>query len=173
MEIDSFETKNNEENITNIKILKKNKLLKFFDNHDIEKIKNIAKIEQYEHLDSIIVLGESNRDIFAVIEGEVSVWAIIKGKSIEMIKLGPGTIIGDMNFVIPTRRTANVSAIDDVTIIRFPYKKMLPLLTENQDIANKFFSAINLGLGEKTNQIINDYLKKFTAWISEKDKSNY
>jgi len=144
-------------------IVRNNKLLADFTDEEIHIINEVIKIENYSNTEPIIVLGERNRDILTIVSGQVSVWYFINEKHVEVAKLAEGTIIGDMNFIIPTRRTANVSAIDEVKIIRFPYKEMLTLLLEHSSIANKFFAAINVGMCAKTNETIDKYKKKMSA----------
>lgn len=140
--------------------IRDNKLLKDLTKEEFDLLRDVIKIEEFHNNDAIIVIRERNRDILTILKGKVSVWDIINDKKIEMAQLEEGTIIGDMNFIIPTTRTANVSAINDVSIIRFPYKDMIAILAEYPSIANKFFAAINKGLCIKTNQTIDNYKKK-------------
>ncbi len=136
-------------------------LHKYLKKDEIEKIEEITKTEIYNDQESIIVLGNRNRDLMKIIKG-VCVVSIVngEGKEIRVAELSEGEIIGDQNFIIPVRRSANVRAQNKVMIMRYPYPEMINLLRKEPEIAGKVFAAINDSLSEKLVRTIEKYLIK-------------
>lgn len=134
---------------------------KYLKNDEIEKIEKITKREIYNDQESIIALGNRNRDLIKIIKG-VCVVSIVnsEGKEIIVAELPEGEIVGDQNFIIPVRRSANVRARNKVVIMRYPYLEMIDLLRKEPEISTKVFAAINDSLSEKLVRTIEKYLEK-------------
>ena len=67
----------------------------------------------------------------------------------QVSELGSGSLIGEMNFVIPSRRTADVVAVTPTRITVFPYLGLTELLKGHPVLAAKIFQAINEALVTK------------------------
>ena len=81
------------------------------------------------------------------------------GEEKQVAELPEGEIIGDQNFVIPVRRTANVKAVGEVEVSRFPYNDTIELLRKETLIASKIFAAINDSVAEKMMRTMEKYLE--------------
>ena len=143
------------------KIRNTNPLLKYLDKNELKKIDEIKQTEKYHNDELIVTLGNRNRDIMIINKGIVAILIINEnGKEINVATLPEGEIIGELNFVIPVRRSANVKAINNVEICRFPYKKFTELLKTEPLIASKIFAAVNDSLAEKMMRTINKYIER-------------
>ena len=138
-----------------------NPLLKYLDKNEMNKVAPVIKTEKYQDGDLIISLGDRNRDILIINKGLAAI-LILDENVVEkkVTELPEGEIIGDQNFVIPVRRSANVKAVGEVDVSRFPYDEMIELLREETLIASKIFSAINDSLAEKMTRTMKKYLEK-------------
>ena len=142
-------------------------LLKYLDRKEEAKLENIQIIESYKDNDIIITLGDRNRDILIIYKGNTSILILNEaGEELKIAELPAGEIIGEQNFVIPVRRTANVRAVDDVMVCRYPYNRLIDLLRKEPMIAAKIFAAINDVMASRITKTIEMYLNK----RSEKNK---
>jgi len=100
--------------------------------------------------EKLITIGDRNRDVICLEEGSVSVQVEdFDGAVHEVARIHEGNLVGDMNFVIPTRRTANVVALTEIEADVISYDKLCLLLKEHPDLAYKVFAALNMQLREK------------------------
>lgn len=98
----------------------------------------------------IITIGNRNRDIICLEEGSVSVQVEdLDGAVHEVARIHAGSLVGEMNFIIPTRRTANVVALNKVEADLISYDKLSALLKVYPSLAYKIFAALNIQLRNK------------------------
>ncbi|MCD4819284.1 MAG: cyclic nucleotide-binding domain-containing protein [Candidatus Cloacimonetes bacterium] len=141
--------------------LNTNPLFKYLNEDELKKIAEIEQSESYKDNDPIFSLGDRNRDIMIIQKGTVAVLIINEnGEEVNVASLPEREIIGELNFVIPVRRSANVKAIQNVEICRLPYDKFTELLKSELVVASKIFTAINNSLAEKLMRTINRYIEK-------------
>ena len=60
--------------------------------------------------DTLIREGELGDTAFCIVTGEVRVWKSGEGGSVELTRLGPGSIFGEMSMVDEKPRSASVTA---------------------------------------------------------------
>lgn len=137
-----------------------NPLLKYLDQNEMDKIAPIINTEKYKNGELIILLGDRNRDILIINKGSAAILILDEnGEEKQVAELPEGEIIGDQNFVIPVRRTANVKAVGEVEVSRFPYNDTIELLRKETLIASKIFAAINDSVAEKMMRTMEKYLE--------------
>lgn len=125
-------------------------LLQSMTENEIKTIKSIEIIREYDQGELVIQTNQRNRDLICINQGKVSIQVEDTGGSIhEIAQIEAGNMIGDMNFVIPTRRTADVVALTRVEASIFPYQALTELLLQNPTLAAKVFSAMNVQLARK------------------------
>jgi len=130
--------------------LNEHPLLCFLDKAEIAKLNTIAIGKDFMAHDTIIRVNDRSRDLICIDEGSVSVQVEkIDGSIIEMARLHDGSLIGEMNFIIPTRRTANVVSITEIYATIYPYQRMMELFRDETAIAAKVFAALNVSLASK------------------------
>ncbi|HNS84056.1 MAG TPA: cyclic nucleotide-binding domain-containing protein [Candidatus Cloacimonas sp.] len=116
----------------------------------------IVKSQSFMAHETIINLGERNRDIICLEEGSVSIQVEdFEGNVREVTRIHSGNLVGEMNFIIPTRRTANVVALTFGEADIIPFAKLCSLLKEYPLLAEKIFSALSLQLKDKYLGMIN------------------
>lgn len=76
----------------------------------------------------IIKEGDEGHVAFMIVRGYCDVFKIIDGKKVSVAQMGPGDVFGETAVFVSGVRTANVSAIDDVTV------KVLDRQTLEQDV---------------------------------------
>ncbi|PKN78935.1 MAG: hypothetical protein CVU48_06815 [Candidatus Cloacimonetes bacterium HGW-Cloacimonetes-1] len=122
----------------------------YLDAAEILEMKAIAQKITYVAHEPIIQIGQRNRDILCLEEGIVSVQVEASdGAVFEVTRLSEGSLIGEMNFVIPSRRTANVVALNEVLVSVYPYQELVAILQKRPDLAHKIFAALNFQLLKK------------------------
>lgn len=141
----------------NLEHLNDHPLLRYLTEEEISLVRSACIKKIYEPGDILIDLGQRNRDIISLDEGSVSIQIeTLGGMLTEVAQTHQGNVIGEMNFVIPTRRTANVIALTKVRTTIFPYQELTQLLSRQNTIAYKIFAAINLSLAEKYITMLQD-----------------
>ncbi|MCK9309468.1 MAG: cyclic nucleotide-binding domain-containing protein [Candidatus Cloacimonetes bacterium] len=122
----------------------------YLDAAEITLLKSVALSQSYQAEETIIQTGNRSRDIICVEKGCVSIRIEDgDGKMLEVARIDEGNLIGEMNFVIPTRRTANVIALSEVQADIFPFHALCKLLKAEPVLAYKVFAALNLQLRDK------------------------
>jgi len=122
----------------------------FLNADEITLLKAVGKSVTFVAHEKLISIGERTRDIICLEEGSVSVQVEdIEGAVHEVARIHEGNLVGEMNFIVPTRRTANVVALTEVETHVYPYNELCKLLEENPSLAAKVFAALNLQLIDK------------------------
>lgn len=65
----------------------------------------------------LIEQGDMGHDAFLIQSGEISVYTESEGKRVELARMGPGQIVGEMALVAVGLRTATVQALTDCNLI--------------------------------------------------------
>ena len=122
----------------------------FLNPEEKKLLKQVVESQTFVAHEKIITIGERNRDIICLEEGSVSVQVEdFDGNVREVARIHEGSLVGEMNFIIPTRRTANVVALTEVEADVIPFDKLCNLLKEEPLLAGKIFAALNLQLKDK------------------------
>ncbi|RLC48923.1 MAG: hypothetical protein DRH57_01205 [Candidatus Cloacimonadota bacterium] len=121
-----------------------NELLKYLDDNEVTLFDKIKEKLIFQKGEYIIHEGDKGRDIYVIHKGSALVcYSDEQGQEIEITELYEGEAIGEINFVIPIHRTANIKALDTVELFRYPYQKMIDLLKSDMIIAAKIFASLN------------------------------
>jgi len=135
-------------------------LLCFLDADEIPLITSIARSLDYEAGELLISTGDRSRDLICIDAGSVAVMVQTPDGQVKQVsQLGAGSLIGEMNFVIPSRRTANVVAVTPTRITVFPYQALTELLRKHPELATRIFAAINQALATKYLNMINKMVR--------------
>lgn len=131
-------------------LLNKHPLYCFLSPQEIDHLKTVIKKQHYQQGDTIIQTGNRSRDIICIEKGKVSIRILTgEGDTREVAQVQEGNLIGEMNFIIPTRRTANAVALTDVEADILPYDHLCNLLKAEPLLAYKVFAALNRQLKDK------------------------
>ena len=90
-------------------------------NHDaVSAFLEACPTQKYKQGDPIIRIGEPGTDLLMFVLGYADVVIQTNGKNSKVGSDGPGDVIGELNTLLHTGRTAHVIATSDVEVIRIP-----------------------------------------------------
>jgi len=117
-------------------------LLKYLNEEERICIAPASEIMTFQPGEVIVTAGDRNRDLFIIRKGSASV--VLSGDHEKMVfELIERDLIGEINFVLPVRRSATVKALTDLVVIRYDYNKTMAFLNDNLVMAAKVFAALN------------------------------
>ena len=115
------------------------------DNPELEKF-----IRTYGAGQLIFLEGEDSQDLYILISGEIE---IIKGaKKIAEFSI-PGTVFGEMSFLLGAARTASVQAKNEVKVVRIPKSDINSFLCDFPQMAQETTRLLAKRLDE-TSQVV-------------------
>jgi CRP-like cAMP-binding protein len=133
-----------------MKKMNEHPLYRYLNETEIAELDRARHILNYQPQALVISIGDRSRDILCIDEGEVMVFIECEnGQPQEITRMQGGSLIGEMNFVMPTHRTAFVMALSEVRISCYRYHELTAILSENHDLAAKIFAALNLQMTNK------------------------
>ncbi len=114
--------------------------------------------------DYILKEGEINKTIYTVVAGEVSVSSNIAGHEIELHRLGPGEVIGEMSFIDNKPASADVCACSDTTVNSIGIDAIAQYILVDPFFYGRFYKALSRTLsyrlrtgGEQTKKRISNW----------------
>ena len=132
-----------------------NKVFKYLDKNEIEKVSSICKQCVFQENIIVFSAGDRNRDILVIEAGIIDVLLVdAKGNDYIVTQLTDGDVIGEMNFILPLRRTASIKTRTKTKIVTIPYQEFVVLISNEVEISVKIFKAINEILAEKLQNTI-------------------
>lgn len=86
----------------------------------------LAKVQgkKYSAGEMLCTSGEEARELFILLQGRLNV--VVGRRTIQTIE-GRGNMVGEMAFLLKTRRTASVVAVEPSMVLAVPFDKMEPL----------------------------------------------
>ncbi len=116
-----------------------------------------ALIERcYEPGQAIVVEGQSGRDMYLVLEGEVQILKEFFGEEMLLTTRGPGNLFGEMALFDGSPRSATVRAAGVVHILEIPAAAMNALLAEQPELLLHTVQALSARLRQSDLQMITD-----------------
>ena len=91
-----------------------------------------------EEGDVIIREGSSSEEMYVVVEGELSVTKQSGDKDVELGRIGPGDVVGEIALLDNAPRTATVSALMPTHAIRIPVSAFEDLLSDARVVRRMF-----------------------------------
>ncbi|MCD4650450.1 MAG: cyclic nucleotide-binding domain-containing protein [Candidatus Cloacimonetes bacterium] len=140
-----------------------NPLLKYLSKEQLTELAEVERKETYKNGEHIIRFGARDRDVFVIKKGAVGIWIESGGNEVEVAQTGEGNITGEVNFIIPVRRSASLRAINRITVLRYPYLEMIQLLKNQPEIAARIFAAINDSIAAKNLKTIRGLSEKIKS----------
>ena len=116
----------------------------------------------YKSDDIIFLEGDDSRDLYALVSGQV---AIFKGDKKIRELTQPGSLFGEVSFLLGIRRTASARAKNDVTLVRIPQEEIELFLDKFPEAAQEITGHLAQWLAE-TSQILYG-LKEFCDQLPE------
>lgn len=86
----------------------------------------------------IIEEGSGSEEMYVVVDGQLVVTKRSGGKEVELGRIGPGEVVGEIALLDQAPRTATVSALVDTHAIRVPVKAFEDLLSDSRMVRRMF-----------------------------------
>ncbi len=100
-----------------ISFLKKISFFSTFDDHELKQLLGLSRWLKVPSGTLIIKEGSTDRLLYILVRGDVSVFKTIKGKPLELTTLTTGATFGEMAMVAETKRTAGVMTLSETYIL--------------------------------------------------------
>ncbi len=100
-----------------VSFLKKISFFSTFDDHELKQLLGLSRWLKVPAGTLIIKEGSTDRLLYILVRGEVSVFKTIKGKPLELTTLTTGATFGEMAMVSETKRTAGVVTLSETYIL--------------------------------------------------------
>lgn len=115
---------------------------------DILKIPELEKYtEDISPGDNLFLEGDDTRDMYVLVSGRLEVR---KDDKVLFEITKPGSLVGEMSYLLENRRTATVRAITEVRVIRIPGDRVEDFLVEFPAIAPQISKGLAQRLKETT-----------------------
>ena len=95
----------------------------------------------------IIEEGTDSVEMYVVVEGELIVTKRTAEKDVELARLGPGEVVGEIALLDGAPRTATVEAVEESTLIKIPMAAFEDLLKDSR-VVRRMFRTVTLRLRE-------------------------
>ncbi|HIF50595.1 MAG TPA: cyclic nucleotide-binding domain-containing protein [Thiotrichaceae bacterium] len=109
----------------------------------------ISELNEFKKGDLLVEQGSIGRDMYLILSGKAEVVRKDDGESRSLAILMPGQVFGEIGYIRETERTADVVAIDDVSVLRFDYERMQDDLKFFPNIVAKLNFNICYILGQR------------------------
>ena len=114
-------------------------------NEDLQKY-----LKTYQKGDTLFVEGDDSQDLYLLVSGHLEV---LKGdKKIAEIT-EPGTLFGELSFLLGAKRTATIQAENELRVLRIPRNEVAAFLKEFPTVAEKITQIIARRLDESSQAV--------------------
>ncbi len=130
---------------------------------EITKNPDLAKyMTTFREGDILFLEGDESQDLYILVSGSID---ILKGsKKINEIS-GPGSVFGEISFLLGGKRTATGKATDQVKALCIPKEKITSFLTEFPSVANRITKALAQRVNETSQMFFG--LKEFSDQLPD------
>ncbi len=111
----------------------------------------------------LITMGTVNHALFVVISGLVSVERTDVTPPVELARLGPGAVLGEMSFVDGSKTSATVRTVENSEIFELAFDRLHKILEEHPKLAAKVWRNFSVELKrrvDKTNDLVKQYVDR-------------
>jgi signal transduction histidine kinase len=115
--------------------------LPYFADLSDDLIENVCELSQQINLESgdvIIEEGSESEEMYVVAEGELVVTKLSGGKEVELARINPGEVVGEIALLDEAPRTATVAASAKTLAIRIPVSAFEALLGDPRVVRRMF-----------------------------------
>ena len=113
----------------------------------------------------LIEQGQSLSVLLLVLEGHVGVRVTRDSVSIDVARLGPGEIVGELSFVSWEPASATVAALDNVVALRFDLDWMESVTAQHPLTGVRLFHSLSLVLAQR----VREANARLFAWGAERE----
>ncbi len=107
----------------------------------------MEKSQNFLRKDEVVLKqGEKSNHLFWIMEGHFKVTTKVNNLDVEVNRLGPGDLIGELAFIDQKPRSATVTALTDAQVIRLEYEEFQEMLESAPNGYERFFSHFHPNL---------------------------
>lgn len=147
-------------NLSNMKdikgYLKNIYLFQSFTEAELDSIAAISEPETFSAGDEIFDQGEAAEAMYLVEMGSLKVIAHGSEDDTDLTMIASGMHFGEIPFLDNQSRSATIEAIERCELIKIPYEKLKKALSENPEMASKFYHETAVFLASRLRQMTND-----------------
>jgi len=147
---------------------KKIKLLDGFPDEEKMEFLSFGTVREYHLHDTIITEGQDDKNIYLVMDGEVSIWR----RNVPIFKLKKGDVFNEAKIFFPKPNTFTVTAEKRTTIMKFRRREILTFFSLKPERLFKIFtlnviSILARKLEEHEEKLIGHYYQAVSFLKSE------
>jgi peroxiredoxin (alkyl hydroperoxide reductase subunit C) len=110
----------------------------------LEELTARAEKWSFDQGDTIVSEGDTANQFFIITRGDVAVTRITaEGDEVTLATLGPGQFFGEVGILAETRRTATVTAVDDVELLGLSFQEFQDTLERSDDTQREFSEIVH------------------------------
>lgn len=109
---------------------------------EYEALLQQAARRHYETEEVLLEEDSDDRRIFLIESGTVRVQQMDMGRIIELVRMGPGEIFGEMSFIDGERPSASIIACTRVTALAITHHNVLAVVRENPAFYGRFYKSL-------------------------------
>lgn len=144
------------------------KIFEYLTDEEEHALLNKGGVSRFASESIIVREGDTHHALYIIKDGEVRVEKANKaGFPLELARLGPGQIFGEMSFIDNVPASANIVANDIVETYVIDRMLMKPLLKAYPSIYGRFFHSLATILSRRlreTTSLINNQEEKSLTW---------
>jgi len=116
-------------------LLREHVLLRDLPEVDLDRLGGLARVQTYDHGQTIFMKGDRAQGMMVVLEGCVRIGASsAEGKEVVLNTIHPGEIFGEVALIDGVERTADAVALETTELLILDRKDFLPYLESRPDI---------------------------------------
>lgn len=135
-------------------VLERSALFNGMNDYERRKAVVISEMHEFEAGERLIEQDTYGRSMYLILAGEAEVVRRDDGSSRQLAVLEPGQVFGEVGYIQPIKRTADVQALTKVTALRFDYERMAKDLRFFPNIVAKLNSNISAILGNRLAEMV-------------------
>jgi uncharacterized protein (DUF2225 family)/CRP-like cAMP-binding protein len=110
---------------------------------DINLLKTLGTIKQYEADDFIVHEGEDGNELYIILSGTVAVYINSHGDfPVKIAEMGTGEMFGEMSILEGLPRSATVIAISDVVVLSVKKENIILFIEKQPEMAYKVMKSL-------------------------------
>ncbi len=142
-----------------------------FSDREIAELLRVCDVHVFKPGEIVVRERDVSQDIFVVLSGRVRIGkALYAGDEKEIDSLGPGEFFGEMAFLDGGPRSANVSCVEESTLLRIDRHSFEKLVARRPGIGYKVTMKIACALAERlraSNDVVEDFFSNPNKAIVE------
>ena len=141
-------------NVQFIEEIRKIISFKFLTDGEILDLLAVSEIVDYSLEEPIVEEGDVSPFFFGIIKGSVSISVReAEGNQVYVNTLGAGDVFGEAGIFLSVKRTATVTCMGDVSIIRIERKELVQFIKKHPEAGNKILLVIIYSLLRKLRMV--------------------